>query len=86
MVSVKSILCFTQGIKNMLLYPHKMAFSRGESSHMFVGIRDFHKNETDQDAIIAMDMSEHVGFRPLTRKKGEHSYTSEVSSPPHMPR
>ena len=42
---------------------------------MFIGIRDFHKKETDQDAIIAMDMSEHVGFRPLTRKKGENSYT-----------
>ena len=64
-----------------------MAFSRGESSHMFIGIRDFHKNETDQDAIIAMDMSEHVGFRPLTRKKGENlKYSSETSSSPHFPR
>ena len=38
---------------------------------MFIGIRDFHKNSTDQDVIIAMDMSEHVGFRPLTRKNEE---------------
>ena len=58
----------------MLHNPHQMAFYRGESNHMFIGIRDFHKNETDQDVIIAMDMSEHVGFRPLTRKKGENSY------------
>ena len=36
---------------------------------MFIGIRDFHKNDTDQNVIIAMDMSHHVGFRPLTREK-----------------
>ena len=36
---------------------------------MFIGIRDFHKNDTDQNVIIAMDMSQHVGFRPLTREK-----------------
>ena len=45
-----------------------MAFPRGGLNRMFIGIRDFHKNESSQDVIIAMDMSEHVGFRPLTRK------------------
>ena len=56
-----------------------MALSRSESAHMFIGIRDFHKNETDQDVIIAMDMSEHVGFRPLTRKKAETSSKSHFA-------
>ena len=43
---------------------------------MFIGIRDFHKNTTDQNVIIAMDMSEHVGFRPLTRKNKEYPCTN----------
>lgn len=37
-------------------------------THIFIGIRDFYKNPNDQDMIIAMDMSEHIGFRMLTRK------------------
>ena len=48
-----------------------LVLPRGGLNRMFIGIRDFHKNSTDQDVIIAMDMSEHVGFRPLTRKNEE---------------
>ena len=54
-----------------------MGFPRGgPSNRMFIGIRDFHKNTTDQNVIIAMDMSEHVGFRPLTRKNKEYPCTN----------
>ena len=35
---------------------------------MFIGIRDINDDTNEQKVIIAMDMSEHVGFRPLTRK------------------
>ena len=61
-----------------ILYPCSMeqfqiimaAPRNGTSSNkIFLGIRDFFKNASDQDVIIGMDMSETVGFRPLTRKK-----------------
>ena len=61
-----------------ILYPWSMeqfqiimaALRNGTSSNkIFLGIRDVFKNASDQDVIIGMDMSETVGFRPLTRKK-----------------
>ena len=37
------------------------------TDHIFIGIRSFRHAETDkQDVITAMDLSEHVGFPPLT--------------------
>ena len=51
---------------------------------MFIGIRDFHKNSTDQDVIIAMDMSEHVGFRPLTRKNSSLSHNLHHICPDNL--
>ena len=41
---------------------------RNGTSHLFIGIRDINDDTSEQKVIIAMDMSEHVGFRPLTRK------------------
>ena len=78
--------CHTVHDIAILYFPkqYKVITRNGTSSNkIFVGIRDFHKNvsgggEGWHGTIIGMDMSETVGFRPLTRKKFKRKYMGQL--------
>ena len=62
-------------------FPLISFFIRNNTDQLFIGIRDFHKETDAQDIITAMDLSEHIGFTPLTRElEGDGVYCNNSHS------